>query len=98
MKVDPFTRTPGIAVKAYINTHCTEKNIHDFENEESSKYIYKIVGLRGFGKSVEYSQLLNHFRNSNNWLVYGLSAAGNPLEVLIAKLSQENFVDSKNVL
>lgn len=94
MKTDPFTRTPGIAGKAYIDMHYADTIVNNFENNETSKYIYKIVGLRGSGKSVEYSKVLNHFQNDKRWLVYTLSAAGNPLEVLIAKLSHESFIKS----
>ena len=94
MKTDPFTRTPGIAGKAYIDMHYADTIVNNFENNETSKYIYKIVGLRGSGKSVEYSKVLNHFQNNKRWLVYTLSAAGNPLEVLIAKLSHESFIKS----
>lgn len=94
MKTDPFTRTPGIAGRAYIDMHYADKIIQEYEDKESSKYIYKIVGLRGSGKSVEYSKVLDHFRGNKKWLVYTLSAAGNPLEVLIAKLSHESFIKS----
>ena len=38
-EVDPFTRTPGIAGKAYIDMHYKDIVINSFENPESSKYI-----------------------------------------------------------
>ena len=56
--------------------------------------MYKIVGLRGSGKSVEYGKILNAFRKKEDWLVYSLSAAGNLTETLIAKLSNEQFIDA----
>ena len=93
--VDPFTRTPGIAGKAYIDMHYKDIVINSFENPESSKYIYKIVGLRGSGKSVEYSQILGHFQKKDKWLVYSLSSAGNPIKTLISKLSKEPFIDNR---
>ena len=90
-KIDPFTRTPGIAGAAFVNMHYADKIINSFESDLSSKYVYKIVGLRGSGKSVEYSKIIEHFRENANWCVYTLSAAGNPTQALISALSKENF-------
>ena len=68
--VDPITKTKGIAGKAYIDMHYKDIVVNSFENPESSKYIYKIVGLRGSGKSVEYSQILGHFKEKiNGWCI-----------------------------
>ena len=94
MRTDPFTRTPGIAGEAFINMHYADSIIESFRNPVSSKYVYKIVGLRGSGKSVEYSKIIELFSNENGWKVYTLSAAGNPTETLISKLSREKFADS----
>ena len=69
-KISPFTRTPGVAGKAIIETHFSDEIINNFNSEDSYKYVYKIVGLRGSGKSVEYSLVMNHFRVENKWLVY----------------------------
>ena len=94
-KVNPFTRTPGVAGAAFINMHYTDQIIGSFESELSSRYVYKIVGLRGSGKSVEYRKIINKFTEKKGWLVYTLSAAGNPTETLISKLSKEPFIDDK---
>lgn len=94
--VDPFTRTPGVAGAAMIETHYAEEVIRNFSSEQSSKYVYKIVGLRGSGKSVEYSKIIQHFSEDKEWLVYALSAAGNPIETLIANLNSEKKVAEKN--
>lgn len=93
--ISPFTRTPGVAGKAFIETHFSEEIIANFESDESYKYVYKIVGLRGSGKSVEYSRVMEHFRQKENWLVYALSAGGNPMNTLIAMLSREAFIDAQ---
>ena len=69
--------------------------IENFRSEESAKYVYKITGLRGSGKSVEYSKIIKNLTGKREWLVYTLSAAGNPTETLIAKLSKESFIDDK---
>ncbi len=94
-RISPFTKTPGIAGKALIETHFSDEIIANFESTESFKYVYKIVGLRGSGKSVEYSLVMNYFREQANWLVYALSAGGDPLKTIIAMMSKEDFVDDK---
>jgi uncharacterized membrane protein len=93
-RISPFTRTPGIAGKALIDTHFSEEIIANFESTESYKYVYKIVGLRGSGKSVEYSLVMEHFRQMKDWRVYALSAGGDPLKTAIALMSREDFVDN----
>ena len=95
--ISPFTSTPGVAGKAIIETHFSDRVIRNFDSSESYKYVYKIVGLRGSGKSVEYSLVMNHFRNEKNWLVYSLSAAGNPIQALISELSREKVINNKNI-
>ena len=95
MNIDPFTRTPGVAGTAYIDMHYSDRIIKDFDSNESYKYVYKIVGLRGSGKSVEYGKIINYFREKDEWLVYTLASGGNPTESLIALLSKERFIDDK---
>lgn len=95
-KVSPFTWTPGIAGKALIKTHYADDIISNFDSDSSYKYVYKIVGLRGSGKSVEYSAVCNYFRAKDNWLVYTLSAGGNPTKALIAQLSKCDFIEANN--
>lgn len=96
-RISPFTNTPGVAGNALIETHFADEIIENFESDESFKYVYKIVGLRGSGKSVEYSLVMNHFRESKNWLVYSLSAGGNPIQTLLSQLSKEKFINDKVV-
>ncbi len=91
--ISPFTRTPGVAGKAFIDTHFSEEIIANFESAESYKYVYKIVGLRGSGKSVEYSRVMEHFRQKDKWLVYALSAGGDPLHTLISMVSRASFIE-----
>lgn len=97
VKADPFTRTPGIAGKAYIDNGIADEIIANFCSEESAKYVYKITGLRGSGKSVEYSKIIRTLKEKKDWLVYPLSASGEAVATLISKLSMEKFIDSKKV-
>ncbi|MCR5777371.1 MAG: hypothetical protein K6G84_08155, partial [Lachnospiraceae bacterium] len=93
-KIDPFTRTPGIAGKAYIDNGIADEIIENFCSDESAKYVYKITGLRGSGKSVEYSKIIRTLKEKTGWLVYPLSASGDAVPTLISKLSMEKFIDS----
>ena len=95
-KTDPFTRTPGIAGRAYIDNGIADEIINNFCDEESSKFVYKITGLRGSGKSVEYSKVIRTLKERKDWLVYTLSASGEAVSTLISKLSMEKFIDSKS--
>ena len=40
-KIDPFTRTPGVAGAAFINMHYADEIIENLESDYSSKYIIK---------------------------------------------------------
>ena len=97
IKVDPFTRTPGVAGKAYIDNGIADEIITNFCSDESSKYVYKITGLRGSGKSVEYGKIIRTLKEKSDWLVYPLSASGDAVATLISKLSMEKFINSKKV-
>lgn len=93
-KTDPFTRTPGIAGQAYIDNGIADDIINNFCSADSAKYIYKITGLRGSGKSVEYGRIIRTLKDKKGWLVYPLSATGDVISTLISKLSMESFIDS----
>ena len=94
-KIDPFTRTPGIAGKAYIDNGIADEIIANFRSDESAKYVYKITGLRGSGKSVEYGKIIRTLKEEKDWLVYPLSSSGDAIATLIAKISNEKFIDSQ---
>lgn len=42
-KIDPFTRTPGVAGQAYIDNGVADEIINNFCSEESNKCVYKIT-------------------------------------------------------
>ena len=85
---DPFTRTPGVAGKAYIDNGVADEIIRNFRSEESAKYVYKITGLRGSGKSVEYGKIIRTLKEDKNWRVYPLSSSGDavPDEATLTKM------------
>ena len=94
-KTDPFTRTPGVAGKAYIDNGIADEIVESFRSEDSSRYVYKITGLRGAGKSVEYGRIIRALKKDKGWLVYPLSSSGDVVSTLISKLSMERFIDAK---
>jgi len=92
---NPFTITPGISGPAYIDTHYADEITENFKSEYSEKYIYKILGLRGSGKSVTYKKVISDLKEEGNWLVYTVSSGGdNPVQTLLSLLSNEKFINS----
>ncbi len=63
--------------------------ITNFKSDESEKHVYKITGLQGSGKSVEYGKIIKAFRQEKKWLVYSLPAAGECVEELCGFLKGE---------
>ena len=94
MRISPFTTTPGIAGEAYINTNIADEIIANFESGYSTQYVYKILGLRGSGKSVEYKRVMDHFLKEDDWKVYALPAGGTPMETMISAMSREMGEDA----
>lgn len=92
---NPFTHTYGSAGHAYIDMGWAQKAISNFEFDNPSEYVYKIVGVRGSGKTVVLSDIIRHFRSDNSkeagWIVYDLSSARDPLHTLVAYLAKEKF-------
>ena len=95
-KIDPFTRTPGLAGKAYIDTGIADTVIANFKSDESEKHVYKITGLRGSGKSVEYGRIMKALKEEKNWLVYNLSSAGNTIATFHDLLASEKGLGINN--
>ena len=98
-RTDPFTRTPGVAGEAYIDNNVADEIINNFRDDLSAKYVYKITGLRGSGKSVEYGRVIRTLKADKKWLVYPLSAAGEAVKTQISKMSMESlFRDSYDLI
>lgn len=94
VKISPFSTTPGIAGDAYINPGYADEIIANFECGYSTQYVYKILGLRGSGKSVEYKRVMDYFSGKDGWKVYGLPSGGTPLETLVSALGREPETES----
>ncbi len=94
IKTDPFTRTPGLAGRAYIDSGIADTIIEYLNDDFCEKHVFKITGVRGSGKSVEYSKVIQTMKKEKEWLVYSLAATGEAIRTLISKLSMESFIDS----
>lgn len=95
IKIDPFTRTPGKAGEPYIDNGIADVIIANFQSEDSSKYVYKITGIRGSGKTVEYGKAIQTLKEDKKWLVYPVSAKGKGAITLLTKMSMEKFAEKK---
>ena len=62
----------GIGIKAvnraenYAHDKIADGIIANFQSDESAKYVYKITGLRGSGKSVEYGRIIRTLKDEKN--------------------------------
>ena len=96
---NPFTHTPGRVGDANIETDKELEIYNNFEYDVPSEAVYKIVGIRGSGKTVILGNILRHYRNEEmkklGWLVYDLSSARNLIKTLISYLSLEPEVRAK---
>ena len=96
---NPFTHIYGSAGQAYIDMHWADKIIDNFSFDNPSEYVYKIIGVRGGGKTVVLSDVIKHFRSDeeqkNGWIVYDLSSARDPLHTLVSFLANEKFLQEK---
>ncbi|MBR1707263.1 MAG: hypothetical protein IJ719_00350 [Clostridia bacterium] len=80
---NPFTRAPEIAEAAFIDRHDADEIIANFESDLSSRYVYKIIGLRKSGKSAELRKVIHTLSKRQDWLVYLLSPADDLIAALI---------------
>lgn len=58
-----------------------------FDSEPASQQIYMITGVRGSGKTVLMTEVCEHYRSNEQWLVVELNPNGDLLQGLLAKLS-----------
>ena len=82
--------------------HWANKAIDNFNFDVPSEYVYKIIGVRGSGKTVVLSDIIRYYRSKeqaqNGWVVYDLSSARNPLHTLVSYLANEDFVKDNRKL
>ncbi|MBQ9605985.1 MAG: ATP-binding protein [Lachnospiraceae bacterium] len=98
---NPFTHTPGRVGDANIETGKETEIFRNFEYEIPSESVYKIMGIRGSGKTVILGNILHHYKSPEmkdaGWLVYDLSSARDIAKTLISYLSLEPAVRRRTI-
>ncbi len=65
--------------------------LEDFNTEPTRNTVYILTGPRGCGKTVTLSQILDIYRQKNNWIVARLSQSKNMLEQLAGTLYENSL-------
>jgi len=90
---NPFTHTPGIAGNANIPTMLENEIYENFKFTPPSEHVYKIIGVRGSGKTVILGNVMRYYRaeeqRKDGWLVYELSSSRNPVKSMISYMMME---------
>lgn len=77
------------------------KIIEDFSEDDPSYQACIIAGVRGIGKTVTLSEICNHFKDDDNWIVVNLNSGMDLLQSLAAKLYNSKplmgIFDSANI-
>lgn len=64
--------------------------IENFTAEKSSQQVYMVTGVRGSGKTVFMTEVANHLRSDEQWVVTELNPEKDMMVALAAKLASEN--------
>lgn len=85
---NPFSLIFGkIPVEAISQPFQRNQILEAFDSEPASQQIYMITGVRGSGKTVLMTEVCEHYRSNEQWLVIELNPNGDLLQGLLAKLS-----------
>ena len=86
-KENPFNITFGKKPFSIISRENELSQIYDsFESEKSDSNIYILTGIRGSGKTVSMTTIVEHFKNKENWICIELNPESDMLEQLASKL------------
>ena len=88
---NPYTLVFGQPPLEFVNRMAqAERIISDFCQERPSNYINLITGIRGSGKTVFLTQVVNTIKKKDpNWIIVDLNPQRDLLESLAAKLSSQ---------
>ena len=93
---NPFTTTYSKAPEyTYISTLQTEEIVDNFRYPRPTEAVYKITGLRGSGKTVILSKVIEEMRtyhSEDGWLIYSLNPSRDILKQLAAYLYEEGLL------
>lgn len=79
-----FGKEPELLISRTAQFHTV---IHDFIEENPPYQTYLLTGVRGSGKTVMMTDLANHFREMDNWIVVELNPDKDLLTGLAANLT-----------
>ena len=72
---NPFTLTFGQKPTEFISrTEQVGKIVKTFDMENPTSRVFMIAGVRGSGKTVSLTEIADHYREENGWIVLKLSA------------------------
>lgn len=97
---NPFCLSFGKEPDRYVKRADANMQITDtFNSISPSSNCYLIMGVRGSGKTVLLSTILNEYRDNNEWIAISLNPGRNLLEMLAAGLYedaklQKYFIDA----
>ncbi|MDY6351835.1 MAG: ATP-binding protein [Lachnospiraceae bacterium] len=92
---NPFTLNFGSEPGEYVSRHFQSQEILDsFLAEPSPSQVYMITGVRGAGKTVFLTEIEDHFRNEDDWIVFDLSIETDLLNSFASKLYNEKGLRS----
>ncbi len=89
---NPFTHTFGMEPIQYISTLQKEEIVENFSYDNPSEKCYMITGVRGCGKTVMLSKIVEELKKNDSWLTFDLNVTQNMLIQLAAKLAQNSMV------
>ena len=86
-KENPFNITFGKEPFSIISRENELSQIYDsFESDEPNSNVYIFTGIRGSGKTVSMTTIVEHFKNKENWICIELNPESDMLEQLASKL------------
>ncbi len=89
---NPFTHTFGMEPNKYISTVQTEEIVENFSYPNPSEKCYMITGVRGCGKTVMLSKIVDELKKDDSWIITDLNVTKDMQLQLAAKLAQNKLV------
>ena len=96
---NPFTTTFSKIPETYISTEQEREIIDNFSYERPSESVYKITGVRGYGRNKEEEmdsqEFKKDFRKKEGWYVFRISPGRDMLSQLATYMIEEKLMQVK---
>ena len=87
---NPFNINFGKEPYSIISREYEISEIYDsFSSDNPFSNVFILTGIRGSGKTVTMTSVINHYKNTNNWICIELNPESDMLEQLASKLYDE---------